>query len=113
MQVVVDSSKKYFKEVSAGVILAVMAAIWATFVRPQIVMASDLQVVSESVQRLEAKLDHTISAVDKLAQGQIRQQILYYEDQIRILEVTASERALTPTETQRLLRYKSDLSHLN
>lgn len=38
--------------------------------------------------------------------------IRYVEDQIIFLEVTASERPLTPTETQRLLRYKSDLAKI-
>jgi len=112
MQILVDSSKKYFWHWFTPASLATIGIIWATFVRPQIVMASDLQKVVDSVERLETKVDDTATTVNKLARAQMMQQQLYYEDQIRILEVYSAERSLTPTEHQRLLRYKSDLRHL-
>lgn len=105
MQVLIDSSKKYFWQWFGPILFGLGVTVWGVFVRPQIVMASDLKVVADKVDRIEKK-------VDLLADAQTRQQILYYEDQIRILEVTAAERPLTPTETQRLLRYKSDLEHI-
>lgn len=112
MQVLIDSAKKNFTVWVFSIISGVCVTIWGVFIRPQIVMASDLQTVVDSVERLEQKVDQTATMVEKLASNQIRQQELYYEDQIRILEVTQSERPLSATETQRLLRLKADLRYL-
>lgn len=112
MQIVIDTAKKHVGSIMTAVIVGTLAAIWATFVRPQLVMASDLASVDDAVKRLEVKVDTTAKLVQDLARGHMASRVDYYEDQIRILEAQRLSRVLTPDESYRLARYRDDLNKL-
>lgn len=113
MQVLIDSGKKYFTSIAVTFTVFIVSTIWAVFIRPQIVMASDLKTVVDQVQELREEVKVVNDNVGTLARAQCNQQKYYLEDQIRILEVKAVESPLTATETQRLLYYRSALEKLN
>lgn len=112
MQIVIDTAKKHVKSITGSIILTILGAIWVTFVRPQLVMASDLTTVVQSVQRLEIKVEENNKLVEALAKNQLEVRIDYFEDQIRILEAQRASRRLTPDEEYRLSRYRDDLDRI-
>ena len=112
MQILIDSGKKYFTSIATGVSLAVLGSVWAVFVRPQIVMASDLAAVVSSVEEVKQDITEIKDSVNQLAKMQCLQQRYYFQDQIRVLDVAAVDRPLTAVETQRKIYYQNNLSSL-
>lgn len=114
-----SNHKDWFSKISLSLLTFIcIAAMTSTFgiFRSQLVLADDME---KALQPIKTQLAQQAETNEKITQsiedlgvaikeGNIR----YIEDQIIELEVTATERALTPTETQRLLRYKADLERI-
>jgi hypothetical protein len=111
-----DFYSKYLLSISTFISIAVITALYGIF-QAQVVFAGDLE---EAIQPLRNEIEAikrdnkaTHEILVTLARGQNNQQVLYYEDQIRILEVANTSRSLTAVEVQRLSRYKADLAKIN
>lgn len=109
MKIVLDTAVKHVGSIATSVALAVIASIWAVFVRPQLVMASDLATVAEEVQNVNKKVDQLSDAVNALAVAQIGAHIDYLQDRIRELTVKERDSRLTPDEAYRLSEYRDRL----
>lgn len=112
----IDTSRKIVVSVLSGIALSIVATIWSVFVRPQIVMADDLQTVSKSVQAVDAKIvavdqkvDKVADTVSNLAVALADQRIETLQDRVRELDVKAKSRRLTPDEVYRLSDYRDKL----
>lgn len=112
MQVLIDSGKKYFTSIAVTFTVFIVSTIWAVFIRPQIVMASDLKTVVDQVQELREEVQVVNDNVNTLAISQCNQQKYYLQDQISVLEVRAVDRPLSAAETQRLIYYRNALQKL-
>ena len=102
--------------VMSGITLSIVATLGSVFVRPQIVLADDLQEVSASVQEVnnkiiavDAKVDRVTDAVNNLAISQVDQRIETLQDRVRELDVKSKAKKLTPDEQYRLSDYRDKL----
>ena len=78
-----------------------------------LVFASDLEPIRNDIREIHADAKNTRVLLVSLQTGQRKQTIRYLNDQIIMLEVTSTERNLTPTEMQRLLYYRVDLTDIS
>ena len=109
MQVLVDTSKKYASLIISTFGLAIVGTIWSVFVRPQVVMASDLQEVNTQVQAVKAEVSELKTSVNLVNINQVEFRIDYLQDRIRELEAKQAGKRLSEEETYRLGDYKDRL----
>lgn len=109
MKVIIDSASKYVTPVVGAVSFAILTSIWTVFVRPQMVMASDLQQVADSVGEVNKKVSVLTVQLSALTISHMESQIDYLQDKIRELEATSHSRALQADEAYRLSEYKDRL----
>lgn len=108
MKLIVDTASKYISHIALVATIGFFSTIWG-ILRPQFVMASDLQTVVQSMKRLEDKVADQGETIELLTMSIIEGRIDYFEDQIRSLDTQSKVRVLTPDEVYRLSRYKDDL----
>jgi TolA-binding protein len=110
MQVLVDTSKKYAGLIISTFGLSVIVTIWSVFVRPQVVMASDLQEVNTQVQAVKLEVSELKTSVNLVNINQVEFRIDYLQDRIRELEAKQAGKRLSEEETYRLSDYRDRLS---
>ena len=110
MQVLIDTSKKHAGLIVSTFGLALVGTIWSVFVRPQVVMASDLQEVNMQVQEVKAEVAGLRSSIDLVNVNQVEFRIDYLQDRIRELEAKQAGKKLSEEETYRLSDYRDRLA---
>lgn len=109
MRPAIDFVKANFGPVMTAVTISAVASIWTVFVRPQIVMAGDLQEVKTEVTNVSVKVDKLADTVNSLAISQAEIRVDYLQDRIRELEAQKAGRTLSADETYRLAEYRDRL----
>ena len=117
------SNRRLHKDVFSKVMVALLSfiaiAIFTSFIgllQNPPVYAEDFKKAIEPIERQLVQQEETnkkmIEAISRVEKGVRDNSVRYIEDQMIMLEVTSTERQLTPTEMQRLLRYRSDLKRI-
>lgn len=110
MQVLIDTSKKHASLIISTFGLAFVGTIWSVFVRPQVVMASDLQEVHMQVQEVKAEVVNLKASIGLVNMTQVEFKIDYLQDRIRELEAKQAGKKLSEEETYRLSDYRDRLA---
>jgi len=111
MRITFNTDNPVFQGVLTALVIA-MTMGFLTLVRSELVVASDLDVVVETVDKLGNKVDSLADSVHKLSKAQIRSDIFYFKDRIRELDDKQRTVGLTPGEQVRLDQYKDNLQEV-
>ena len=111
--------KKHLKAILSAAAVPLLAGAWSVFIRPQIVMAADLEEVVDSIEQVSVSVEKTdqqvkdlTSSLQILVNEQKEIRIDYLKDNIRELEIKDMKQGLSPDEAYQLKDYNDRLSKL-